>query len=184
MPVLLKSIKCSSLFLLAVFILQGCESNFKKVQTSNLVDFVPSGEAETFNFKYTDSGRITAILVSPLMKEFANLAFPFTDFPKGIDLTLYDKNKKRTVILADYATSYKLTNIIELVGNVKISSQDGQILETDKLFYDQNNQWFYTEDKFKFTDLKGVSNGKGIDFSKDFKEIHSQKIYGELESDE
>jgi len=162
----------------------GCESNFKEVQKSNFSEFVPSGEAEKINLKYTDSGRITAILVSPKMMEYANVAFPFTDFPKGVDVTLYDKNNKRTIILADYATSYKSTNIIDLKGNVTISSQDGQILETDQLYFDQKNEWFFTEKNFKFTDPKGTSNGQGIDFSKDFKVINSQKITGEIESDE
>jgi LPS export ABC transporter protein LptC len=169
---------------LAVILFFGCESNFKEVQKSNFTDFVPSGEAEKINLKYTDSGRITAILVSPMMKEYANVSFPFTDFPKGIDVTLYDKNKKRTTILADYATSYKSTNIIDLVGNVKITSQDGQILETDQLYFDQKNEWFFTEKSFKFTDPKGTSNGQGIDFSKDFKVIYSQKIAGKIDSDE
>lgn len=169
---------------LALTLVFGCESNFKEVQKSNFSEFVPSGEAEKINLKYTDSGRITAILISPLMKEYASVAFPFTDFPKGIDVTLYDKNKKRTIILADYATSYKSTNIIDLVGNVKITSQDGQILETDQLYFDQKNEWFFTEKNFKFTDPKGTSNGQGIDFSKDFKVIYSQKIAGEVDSDE
>lgn len=179
-----KNVILSLVTVLFVTLFLGCESNFKEVQKSNFSDFVPSGEAEKINLKYTDSGRITAILVSPLMKEYGNVDFPFTDFPKGIDVTLYDKNKKRTVILADYATSYKLTNIIDLVGNVKITSQDGQMLETDQLYFDQKNEWFFTEKSFKFTDAKGVSNGQGIDFSKDFKVINSQKISGEIESDE
>jgi len=169
---------------LIVTLFLGCESNFKEVQKSNFSEFVPSGEAEKINLKYTDSGRITAILVSPKMMEYANVAFPFTDFPKGVDVTLYDKNNKRTIILADYATSYKSTNIIDLKGNVTISSQDGQILETDQLYFDQKNEWFFTEKNFKFTDPKGTSNGQGIDFSKDFKVINSQKITGEIESDE
>jgi len=169
---------------LIVTLFLGCESNFKEVQKSNFSEFVPSGEAEKINLKYTDSGRITAILVSPKMMEYATVAFPFTDFPKGVDVTLYDKNNKRTIILADYATSYKSTNIIDLKGNVTISSQDGQILETDQLYFDQKNEWFFTEKNFKFTDPKGTSNGQGIDFSKDFKVINSQKITGEIESDE
>lgn len=170
--------------LILVTFLVGCESNFKEVQKSNFTEFAPSGQAEKINLKYTDSARITAILVSPKMMEYANVDFPFTDFPKGVDLTLYDKNGKRTIILADYATSYKSTNIIDLKGNVKITSQDGQILETDQLYFDQKNEWFFTEKNFKFTDPKGTSNGQGIDFSKDFKVINSQKIAGEVESDE
>jgi LPS export ABC transporter protein LptC len=169
---------------MAITLFLGCESNFKEVQKINFSEFVPSGEADKINLKYTDSGRVTAILISPKMREFASVDFPFTEFPKGIDVTLYDKKGKRTFIKSDYATSYKLTNMIDLKGNVKITSQDGQILETDQLYFDQKNEWFFTEKSFKFTDPKGVSNGRGIDFSKDFKVINSQGIAGELESAE
>jgi LPS export ABC transporter protein LptC len=118
------------------------------------------------------------------MLDFASVDFPFTEFPKGIDVTLYDDKEKRTFIKSDYAVSYKTTSIIDLQGNVKIISQDGQTLETQQLYYDQKNEWFFTEKSFKFTDPKGVSNGQGIDFSKDFKIINSQKITGELDSAE
>jgi LPS export ABC transporter protein LptC len=172
------------LMVMAITLFLGCESNFKEVQKINFSEFLPSGEADKINLKYTDSGRITAILVSPKMREFASVDFPFTEFPKGIDVTLYDINGKRTFIKSDYATSYKLTNIIDLEGNVKITSQDGQILETEQLYFDQKNEWFFTDKGFKFTDPKGVSNGQGIDFSKDFKVINSQRIAGEIESSE
>ena len=172
----------SPVLVIAITLFFGCESNFKEVQKINFSEFVPSGEADKINLKYTDSGRITAILVSPKMIEFASVEFPFTEFPKGIDVTLYDKKGKRTFIKADYATSFKLTNMIDLKGNVKITSQDGQILETEQLYFDQKNEWFFTEKSFKFTDPKGVSNGQGIDFSKDFKVINSQRIAGEIES--
>ena len=168
----------------ALTFFMACESNFKEVQKINFSEFVPSGEADKINLKYTDSGRITAILISPKMREFASVDFPFTEFPKGIDVTLYDTKEKKTFIKSDYATSYKLTNIIDLKGHVKITSQDGQTLETEQLYFDQKNEWFFTEKSFKFTDSKGVSNGQGIDFSKDFKVINSQRIAGELESSE
>ena len=170
--------------ILAVTLFFGCESNFKEVQKINFSEFMPGGDADMVNLKYTDSGRITSILVSPKMLDFSNVDFPFTEFPKGIDVTLYDKNGKKTFIKSDYAISYGETSVIDLQGKVKISTENGQALETEQLYFDQKNEWFYTEKKFKFTDPKGVSNGEGIDFSKDFKVINSQRITGELESAE
>lgn len=169
---------------LVVSIFIGCESNFKEVQKINYSEFIPGGDADNVNLKYTDSGLIKLVLVSPKMLDYSNVSFPFTEFPVGVDLTLYDAKGQTTNIKAKYAISYGVTNIIDLQGKVKIASQQGQTLETEQLFYDQKNQWFFTEKKFKFTDLKGVSNGQGIDFSKDFKVINSQKITGELESEE
>ena len=74
----------------------GCESNFKEVQKINFSDFVPSTDADDVNVKYTDSGRITGILVSSKMLDFSSVDFPFTEFPKGIHLTLYDAKAKKT----------------------------------------------------------------------------------------
>lgn len=158
----------------------GCESNFKEVQKINFSEFVPGGDADNVNLKYTDSGLVKAILVSPKMLDFSSLDFPFTEFPKGINVTMYDNKGKRTFITSKYAVSYKGTGIIDLQGKVKIKTENGQILETEQLYYDQKNEWFFTEKRFKFTDSKGISNGQGIDFSKDFKVVNSQRISGEI----
>lgn len=166
------------------FAISSCESNFRDVQKMGFAEFSPSGDADGINLKYTDSGRITANLVSPKMLDYATVEFPFTEFPKGIHLTLYDKNGKETYIDAKYAVSHKATNLIDLKNNVKISNQQGQLLETEQLYYDQKNEWFFTEKKFKFTSPKGISYGEGIDFSKDFKKVNSQKISGEVQSSE
>ena len=167
----------------AVTLFFGCESNFKEVQKINFTEFTPSSDADV-NLKYTDSGLIKVILVSPKMLDFGSVDFPFTEFPKGVDVTLYDNKAKKTRITANHAVSYKITSLIDLQGKVKIVSQDGQTLETEQLYYDQKNEWFFTEKKFKFTDVKGSSNGQGIDFSKDFKVINSQRITGEVLSSE
>ncbi len=161
----------------------ACESNFQDVQKMGISEFSPSGEAESINLKYTDSGKITANLASPKMLDYATVGFPFTEFPKGIHLTLFDKNGKQTFIEAQYAISHKATGLIDLQSNVKISNQSGDQLETDQLYYDQKNEWFFTAKKFKFTSLKGVSYGEGIDFSKDFKKVNSQKISGQVQSE-
>ena len=162
----------------------GCESNFRDVQKMGFAEFSPSGDADGINLKYTDSGRITANLISPKMLDYATVEYPFTEFPKGIHLTLFDKNNKQTFISANYAVSHKTTNIIDLQGKVKIASQNGEILETDQMYYDQKNEWFFTEKKFKFTSSKGVSFGEGIDFSKDFKKVNSKKISGQIQSND
>jgi LPS export ABC transporter protein LptC len=173
---------CTTVVSLILF--SSCESNFKEVQKSTFAEFSPSGEADSINLKYTDSGKIKSILISPKMLDYATVDFPFTEFPKGINVTLFDNKGKKTFITAKYAVTYKTTDLIDLQGNVKITNEDGQLFETDQLFFDQKNEWFYTEQKYKFTDPKGVSYGEGVDFSKDFKIINSQRISGEIENND
>jgi LPS export ABC transporter protein LptC len=173
-----------SVLILVFLVLLSCESNFKEVQKMGFSEFSPSGEADSLNLKYTDSGRIKVVLVSPRMLDYAMVEFPFTEFPEGISLTLFDKNGKRTFVTSDYAVTYKKTELIDLQGNVKIANETGEILETEQLYFDQKHDWFHSEKKFKFTSSKGVSFGEGIDFSKDFKKVNSQRISGELDQSE
>lgn len=159
----------------------GCESNFREVQKISFSEFSPSGQADTLTLKYTDSGKIKAILVSPKMLDYGSVQYPFTEFPVGIFVTLYDNKTKRTFVKSDQAFQFKGTDIIDLRGNVLITSEDGQFLETQQLYYDQKNEWFYTEKFFKMTDPKnGNTTGEGIDFDKNFRRINYQKVTGIL----
>jgi len=177
----LKTIAMALLTALTVQCFVSCESNFKEVQKINYSEFIPSGEAENFNLKYTDSGRIKSILVSPRMLDYSSVSFPFTEFPDGVHVTMFDNQGKKTFISSKYAVTFKGTNLIDLQKDVKITNETGQMLETEQLYFDQKNEWFFTDKKFKFTDPKGVSYGEGIDFSKDFKIVNSQRINGEID---
>lgn len=170
--------------ILIVTLFFSCESDLQKVKKLNETSFVPSGEADTLNLKYTDSGKIKSILVSQKMLDYSTIKNPFTEFPKGVKVSLYDPKGNITTIVANYAISYKKTAIIDLQGTVIITSHEGKKLETSQLYFDQKNEWFFTEQKFKFTDAKGVSFGEGIDFSKDFKRVNSQRINGEIDQTE
>ena len=170
------------MFIGTFFLLISCESNFKEIQKINFSEFTPNGEATNLNLKYTDSGRIKSVLVSPKMLDYSSVAFPFIEFPKGIHLTMYDKNNKKTFIQSNYAVNYKNTQIIDLRGNVIIYNEVGQKLNTEQLYFNQKNEWFYTEDKYKFTSSEGVLNGQGLDFSKDFKIMNTQRVTGEVQT--
>jgi LPS export ABC transporter protein LptC len=169
------------IFTCSLTALFSCENNLREVQKISLSEFSPSGDADDFVLKYTDSGKIKAILVSPKMLDFATVQFPFTEFPKGIFLTLYDNKDKKSFIKADFATSFKGSDLIDLRGNVKISNELGQNLTTEQLYFDQKNEWFYTEKPFVMIDEKaGTTAGIGIDFSKDFKIINYQNVTGSI----
>ena len=168
-------------FLLAILFLQSCESNLKDVQRIYKTSFVPTGEADSINLKYTDSGRVKSILQSLKMIDYSTAKNPFVEFPKSVLVTLIDANGNKTTVIADKAISYKKTEVIDLIGNVKIQTYDGKILETNQLYFDQKNEWFFTEEAFTFRDADGsFLQGLGIDFSKDFKIFNMQNNNGEV----
>jgi LPS export ABC transporter protein LptC len=179
----LKNIFTYIVTVFAVTMFFSCESNFKEVQKLNQKKFIPTGQADTINLVYTDSGRVKAILISPKMIDYGAVESPYTEFPKGIRVTIFDDNNHENYVDADFAVSYKRTNLIDLQGNVKITTFDNKILETTQLYYDQKNDWFFTEKPFKYQDGKGnFLQGPGVDFSKDFKIFNMQKGNGEFEN--
>jgi len=166
---------------LAILFLQSCESNLKEVQRIYKTSFVPTGEADSINLKYTDSGRVKSILQSLKMIDYSTAKNPFVEFPKAVLVTLIDANGNKTIVVADKAISYKKTEVIDLIGNVKIQTYDGKVLATNQLYFDQKNEWFFTEEAFTFKDADGsFLQGIGIDFSKDFKIFNMQNNNGEV----
>lgn len=168
----------------AVTLLFACESNFEQIQKMNTSEMMPTGDADSIHLKYSDFGVVKSILKAEKMLDFGSVQYPFTEFPSGIHLTLLDEKKQQSFVESDYAITFKGTGIIDLRNNVKLTSAQGQVLETSQLYYDQKNEWFFTEKNFTFTDAKVITKGKGIDFNKDFTRITYKNVYAESEVDQ
>ncbi|MTG97099.1 MULTISPECIES: LPS export ABC transporter periplasmic protein LptC [Myroides] len=180
MAQIIKNIVTTVSLLAIVFALTSCEDNFKNIQSLNRTSFFPGGEGENIYLQYVDSGRVKAILVSDKMLDYSNVANQFTEFPEGVHVTFIDKNDQKTTVVADYAISYSKTELIDLQGNVVITTQDGKKLESDQLYYDQKNDWLYTEGKYKAsTDKDNFTTGVGIDFDSKLSVIKAQNSYAE-----
>lgn len=178
---LIKKIKWGGLVLIPFFTLISCDNDIKNIQKLNQKKLFPSGEAKNMLVRYTDSAKIKAELKSATMLDYSSAKYGFSHFPKKVFVTVFDDKKQKTLIEADKATSFNKTKIIELIGNVKIITSDGKILQTNQLYYDQRNNWFFTESYFKITDPnKSYFEGIGLDFDNKFKIINAQQNRGEL----
>lgn len=158
----------------------SCEGNFKDVSKIYRREFVPVSEAETINLKYTDSGTVKIILKSAKMLDYSNVRFPYTEFPEGLHLIAYDEKGNISNIYANYGISYPKTDIIDLRNKVKIVTHDNKILETEQLYYNRKDEWFFTDEKCKFSNQNGdFSYFQGFDCSKDFKIINAHALMGQ-----
>ena len=123
---------------IAVTLFFACENDFKDVQKVGILQNQPVGEAEDIDLKYTefklDTVRLLANLISPKMLDYSNREFPFREFPNGIFLKIYDDDNKLTTITSNYAIFYTETNIIDLRGNVTITTHEQETLVTEQLY--------------------------------------------------
>lgn len=180
----LKHIFLNMVTVISVTMFFCCESNFKEVQKIGISQNEPIGIAEELNLKYTDSGRVQAHLISPKMIDYSNLDFPYSEFPDGIILHLFDNKNQKTTIVSDYAIVYDKTNLIDLQGNVVLSTHDGKKLNAEQLYFDQNREWLYTNKPIKFADNEQIINGTGFDSNMDFSKSRVLEITGIVYLDE
>lgn len=171
-----------TVFTVAMFF--SCKDNFKEVQKIGISENEPIGIADTFNLKYTDSGRVKAILISSKMLDYSNRDFPFSEFPEGIYLEVFDEENNKSVVVADYAISYTHTDLIDLQGNVKLSTSKNDTLFAEQLYYDQKKEWLFTNSPVTFKMGFDKINGRGFDADSKFSNAEVLEVGGLISVDE
>ena len=96
-------------FIISILFLFSCNNELE-----NVIEISSSNSsisaAENINTVYTDSGIVSSILKSPKMFNFTNQVFPYFEFPNKVEIIVFDKNKNKSIITADYAISYSNTD--------------------------------------------------------------------------
>lgn len=167
----------------------SCKDNYKRVGEEAKEKVYPQGIAHNFVLTYTELeeaikkdssavSKVKTVLTSETCEDYDNLQFAHKIFPNGLHVAFFDENSKKSTVVADYGIIYTALNLIDLQGNVVLVSHDGKKIETQQLYWDQNKQWMFTQEKFKFTNPEDgtVMDGEGMDFSKNI--INAHKTYG------
>jgi LPS export ABC transporter protein LptC len=166
-------------FFIFIFLL-SCEDNFQEIQNINSKNILPIGITENLKLIYTDSAKVKAILYSNLNKDFTNQSFPYSEFPDGVKITFYDNDLNETIVTSDYAITYNKTNIVNLIGNVVINNFDGSELKTKQLYWDPEQEWLFTEEKFSFKNIDYDIVASRLDANRSFTIFNTGKLDGKV----
>lgn len=165
-----------TIFIVTMFF--SCNDSFKQVQKIGISENEPIGEDYNVNLKYTDSGRVSANLISAKVLNYSNRDFPFRQFTDGVILYIYDKDNKKSTIVADNAFIYEDTSLIDMQDNVVITTHDNQVLKTDQLFYNSSKDWLSTNKPVSFKTKTDLINGNGFDSNNDFSNAEVLEVTG------
>jgi len=159
----------------AVTMFFSCSPNASKNKTYTISENAPIGEGIEVHLKYTDSGRLAAVLNAKRILNYTQLSFGYYEFPDGIILDVIDKDGKVSKITSDYAISYQQTGLIDMRGNVNIKTADSTHLQAQQLYWDQNTNWIFTDLPYK-SYLPGgdINEADGFDANKDFTILNSR----------
>lgn len=162
----------------------SCNNSLKEVQGVDVSENEPIGVDYNMNVKYTDSGRVTANLISTKMLDYTNRDFPYHEFVDGVTLHIFDKDNKKSTVVADYAIVYDHTDLIDMRGNVVITTHDNSVLKTDQLYYDQKKSWLFTNVPVEFKTEQDVIKGNGFDSDSKFANAEVLEVTGIITLDE
>ena len=182
MKVLILDITKSIAVLISMAMLFSCNNDMRNLQQLSIQKKFPQGEAFDFKLVYTDSTKVVAVVTSKLNKDFTNQRMPYSEFPEGVKVEFYDQARHKNIVEANYGIIYPSSDMVELRDNVVLTTYDGKKLKTSQLFWDQKEDWIFTDREFSFTDeTKGtVTNGIGMDFDKKFSTVKAHKTTGIL----
>lgn len=157
----------------------ACEGNLNQVQQMHTKLDGPQSTTKSINLFYTDSGKVQANLRSPKMLDYSQEDFPFREFPIGLEVDFFDEDSTKNTVISDYGIIYSLTNIIDLRGNVEIVTSDSTVLNSQQLYWDESENWLFTDQKYTIQMPNGaINDGEGFDANQNFDNFNSRTNIG------
>lgn len=161
----------------AVLCWAGCENDPKEVAAlGKRLQEVEEGR--NINGIFSQSAELKAVLKAPLMYRVKADTL-YTEFPKTIRVEFYKENRAlESVLRAGYAKHYETLGKVLLRDSVKVYSTNGDTLYCKNLWWDQNQQIFYTDDSVAIRTLTQQQNGTGLWAKADFSQYTIKNIFG------
>ena len=186
----LYSIKYSITTILTVvvvlFIAVAC-SNDKPEKISAVVDRtkLPKLHATEITTVISDSGITRYRISAPRWDVYDRASQPYWLFPNGIHFERFDQNLKVDAnIHSKFAKFKENEQLWELRGKVKMTNIQGELFETEQLFWNQREERFYSDSIIKITQASHIITGIGFESNQNMTHYTIKKPQGIFPVDE
>jgi LPS export ABC transporter protein LptC len=172
----------SIVILLGITMLLSCENSMKEVQILTTNQNLPLQKGKEVEYIFTDSTKIQYRAFAIEFVETATEEGKFNEFPKGGRIISYDSDESVAwEIKANYAKNYANNKIWELRNNVVAKSDDGKVINTELLFWDQNKKLIYSDQYVRIITEDGqVLEGTSFTSDEEMNEIRMKNVSGEV----
>ena len=149
------------------FIVYSCKGKLAEAESLN-IDETPVQTVDNMFIVQTKNSEIQMRAEAPRMEKYENDSLSYELFPKGFFVYGYDETGKlETEIVADNARHLKYDDgreKWEAFGNVVVKNLINQeVMETDTLYWDQENERIYTHCYVRMYSPDGFAQGYGME---------------------
>ncbi len=164
---------------LAVAMLISCKNDIEVISSLANIDNLPSQTIFNLETIYTDSAKIQLIVKSKLVKRYNQEEYPYLEFPKGMECFFYDENEiVESQLSTKYAIYHEVDELWEAKDSIVIINANGEILNTEQLFWDENKKLIYTNKFVSITTSNEIIYGDGMEANENFTDWKIMKPRG------
>ncbi len=159
----------------------------KPVKISAIKDraAMPKLHATDITTVISDSGITRYRISTPRWDVYDKSVQPYWEFPNGIHFERFNLNMKVDAnINSQYARFNENEKVWELRGKVKSINLQGELFETEQLFWNQNQERFYSDSLVKITQATRIITGIGFESNQSMTKYTIKKPQGIFPVDE
>ena len=149
------------------FVVYSCKGKLAEAESLDLAE-APVQVVEDMFMQQTENGMVKMRAEAPLMEKYEKDTLDYELFPRGFFVYGFDETGKlETEIVADNAKHQKFDDgreSWEAFGNVVIKNLINQeVMETDTIYWDQENEKIYTHCYVRMYSPDGFMQGYGME---------------------
>jgi len=154
-----------------IFLFSACENDPKDIENwTKRADL--REEAKNIESYLSQGGVLRAKLISPLMYRYQKDTI-YTEFPNTLYVDFYDDSMRvESWLTSRYGKYMENLNKVYLRDSVTVINREGDTLRCPELWWDQNQQKFYTDKPARLDGKdKHITGNQGLEATQDLKVI-------------
>ena len=153
------------ILVVVLFFMGACKKNEPdKIEAIKDRSAIPIIHATEITTLISDSGVTRYRISAPNWDDFDKSSQPYWEFKDGIHLEKFNLDLKVDAnIHSQYARFNKNDQLWELRGKVKATNLQGELFETEQLFWNQREERIYSDSLIKITQVSHIITGIGFE---------------------
>lgn len=166
---------------MAQLVFHGCSSDKIEPTKTDLTptDSIPSQESYNAKVTFSDSGMIKAILDAGRIRVFSKFNYTLVD--SGAKVDFYKNGIYSSTLTGRRGKIFDATKDVEVYEDVKLISEDGSVLTTEKLYWINKTQRIRSDEFVHIKTPNEDIKGYGFEADQNLKNYVIYKVSGEMQ---
>ena len=165
------------------FLWTSCENDLSMMKETFSDNDVEKEILSNVELLYSDSAKLKVRILADVMYRVPDRRNPYDEFPEGVYVEFYDKEKISSWLESGYAIRYDRDDKIITRKNVILYNVKQDTFRSEELIWDEEQGDVFSERIFRFSNPKEVIYGYKFYSNQEFTNYRFSKMSGRLQVD-